>query len=160
MSPITTIKLPLPPSSNRYWRSAPGKGMVPTKDAQHYKTTVARICQLERVPCVTGRYEMKVAIFGARADADLGNFLKVLEDALELHAFINDKHARRIVLDRVEGGTGKGAMVTIEGLQVASASDVQQARLAKLERNRKRKATIAKNRAAKFFSKLRSAVRR
>lgn len=117
--------LPYPPSANRYWRTAVVGGRAqtyPSADAKAYKTAVqvAALRAGVRRP-IEGRIELRLQLYPqrpqdwekrARRDPltwddgvrciDLGNCEKVLSDALNGVAWLDDKQHRRIVLDRME----------------------------------------------------------
>lgn len=118
------LTLPYPISSNRYWR--PVKigthiTIVPTKEAKQYKATVATTALTMGIKPIEGRYKMEIWLYPNRpqdwkkrmrdnGDAwsdsvlclDLGNCEKVLSDALNGVAFIDDKWARQIIMMRME----------------------------------------------------------
>lgn len=119
------LSLPYPVSANRYWRAVTIKGhavMVPTKEAKAYRDTVGwRAKQAGIRQPLTGRVELTVRLFPARPQdwakraakdpdtwddtvrsIDLGNAEKVLSDALNGVAWVDDKQLRRIVLERCE----------------------------------------------------------
>jgi len=138
--PTTQLTLPYPISANRYWRAVSlGKGagarlaMVPTKEAKAFKEDVAwrARCAGIRMP-LDGRVSLVVRLFPARPQdwakrsaknpdgwdddvrcIDLGNCEKVLSDALNGVAWVDDKQLRRIVLERCEPDE-KGARVEVE----------------------------------------------
>lgn len=133
---MIALTLPYPVSANRYWRAVsmgPRLAMVPTKEAKAYKQDVAwRAKQAGlRVP-VQGRMTLLVRLFPERPQdwakraskspdswddsvrcIDLGNCEKVLSDALNGIAWVDDKQLRRIVLERCEPDD-KGARVELE----------------------------------------------
>lgn len=151
MNAVHDFTLLCPPSANRYWRSAPGKGLVPSKEAERYKRNVAmRLCALRPV---WGRYSMSVAVAPPRADYDLGNCLKVLEDALQLIAIMDDRYATAIQLVRVSrGDDGPFVHVRIEGERFATLEEVEMARRAKAEASKRRRRTLAANRRMKAIA--------
>lgn len=129
------LTLPYPISSNRYWR--PVKlgthiTIVPTKEAKLYKATVASTARAMGITTpIEGRYKMEIWLYPNRpqdwkkrmrdcGDAwsdsvlclDLGNCEKVLSDALNGVAFIDDKWARQIIMMRMEPDE-HGARVTV-----------------------------------------------
>lgn len=134
--PVTNLTLPYPISANRYWRAVTIRGhaaMVPTKEAKAFKEDVAWRARLAgiRTP-LDGRVSLVVRLFPARPQdwakrsaknpdgwdddvrcIDLGNCEKVLSDALNGVAWVDDKQLRRIVLERCEPDE-KGARVEIE----------------------------------------------
>lgn len=88
--------LPVPPSSNRYWRRF-GTRVVKSEDARAYQ---------RHVEAVTGRvtmFRVPVALdirwYRARRSGDLSNRIKVLEDALQGIAFENDSQVRRLTME-------------------------------------------------------------
>lgn len=119
------LVLPYPPSANRYWRTAVVCGRAqtyPSADAKAFKTSVqvAALRAGVRRP-ITGRIELHLQLYPqrpqdwakrARRDPltwdddvrciDLGNCEKVLSDALNGVAWVDDKQHRRIVLERME----------------------------------------------------------
>jgi Holliday junction resolvase RusA-like endonuclease len=96
-----TVVLPAPPSANRYWRKWKGR-MVKSKEARAYRTAVmARlpvVCRLE------GPVAWEVRWSRSKRMGDLGNRLKVLEDALNGLAWIDDKQICEQHAYRSEGG--------------------------------------------------------
>jgi crossover junction endodeoxyribonuclease RusA len=90
----------------------------------------------------------------------LGNRLKVLEDALELVAYLNDKQVRRYRdVAFADGAHGKAARVELllQGGAWATREEVEEERRVRAERARKRRQTLAKNRAAKLLGRVRLA---
>jgi len=147
MGSVTRLTLPYPISANRYWatRVIPKKPKplaitYVTEDAKAYKRTVGTLAKAAGISVpTTGRVALHVQLFPhrpqdwakrARKDPhtwddtvqciDLGNCEKVLSDALNGIAWVDDKQIRRIVQDRMEPDE-KGARleVTIEFLAPA-----------------------------------------
>lgn len=119
------LVLPYPISANRYWRPvklAKHITIVPTKEAKEYKATVQAAVRAAGVTKpIEGRYQLDIRLYpnrpldwqkrqrklGAAWDdsvmcIDLGNAEKVLSDALNGCAIVDDKLARRIVSERME----------------------------------------------------------
>lgn len=122
---MITLTLPYPPSANRYWRTAVVRGRAQTyasPDAKAYKAAVQAIA-LEagvRRP-IDGHIELHLQLYPQRPQdwakrarrnpsgwdddvrcIDLGNCEKVLSDALNGVAWVDDSQHRRIVLERME----------------------------------------------------------
>lgn len=135
---MIVLTLPYPISANRYWATATIRGRAVTyvtKDAKVYKAEVAKIARAAglRLP-YDGRVLLTVRLFPQRPQdwakraqrapdtwdddvrcIDLGNAEKVLSDALNGIAWVDDKQLRRIVLDRCEpDANGARVEVTIE----------------------------------------------
>lgn len=121
------LTLPYPVSANRYWRSYVPRGqqraiVTLSDDAKAYKAEVAKIAKAHglRMP-LDGRIAITLRLFPARPQdwakraqrdpdgwddsvrcIDLGNAEKVLSDALNGIAWVDDDQLRRIVLERME----------------------------------------------------------
>ncbi|WP_313248972.1 RusA family crossover junction endodeoxyribonuclease [Stenotrophomonas acidaminiphila] len=133
---MIALVLPYPPSANRYWRHGTIKGRAAvflSKEAKDYKAVVAHMAKAAgiRQPH-PGRTALTIRLYPnrpqdwarrARRDPetwddtvqciDLGNCEKVLSDALNGVAWVDDKKHRRIVLERMEPDE-KGARVEVE----------------------------------------------
>jgi crossover junction endodeoxyribonuclease RusA len=142
--PVTahTITLPYPVSANRYWRSFVPRGSsravtVVSDEAKDYRRTVALLAKQQgmRLP-LDGRVELTLRLYPARPQdwakraqrdpdhwdddvrcIDLGNAEKVLSDALNGIAWIDDKQLRRIVSERCEPDGEARVEVTIAPLR-------------------------------------------
>lgn len=151
MNTPITLRLPYPVSANRYWRTFQPKGHARaiTVRSQEAKAFIAEVGILAnaaglRIP-LDGRVALRVDLFPERPadwakraqknpDAwdddvrciDLGNCEKVLSDALNGIAWIDDKQLRRIYLERQEPDQfGARCIVTIGRLnQVPIARDL------------------------------------
>jgi crossover junction endodeoxyribonuclease RusA len=86
------LTLPSPPSANRYWTVAPGRGLVVTSEAQAYKREVAAVVAALGVLPLVGDVIWGPGIwYRPRRAGDAGaNRLKVLEDALNGLAYLDD----------------------------------------------------------------------
>lgn len=139
------LTLPYPVSSNRYWR--PVKlgahiSIVPTKEAKAYRTEVATLARAAGVRSpITGRVQLHLQLYPNRPQdwktrqrkhgeawddtvmcMDLGNCEKVLSDALNGVAWVDDKQHRRIVLERMEPDEhGARVVVTIAPLAMPAS---------------------------------------
>lgn len=153
MNPIT-IRFPYPISSNRYWSHGvlPGKAggrsravTFVTKEAKQYRSDVGKLALAAglRIP-LDGRIAWRIQLFPQRPldwakraqrnpdfwdddvqCMDLGNCEKVLADALNGIAWIDDKQIRRTVLERCEPDGEAHVLVTIGRMhQVAVAPDL------------------------------------
>lgn len=131
---MTWITLPYPISANRYWRAIVIRGhamMAPTSEAKKYKRDVGLLANAaglrvsrERMVLEVRLYPNRPLDFAKRAARDpdrwddtvqcldLGNCEKVLSDALNGIAWVDDKQLRRIVLERMEPDAG-GARLEI-----------------------------------------------
>jgi len=120
----TILTLPYPISANRYWRPVRIGNhitIVPTKEAKAYRNEVMLRAITARCPLITGHVGLVVKLYPnrpldwakrARKDPDnwsdtvqcidLGNCEKVLSDALNGVAWVDDKQLRDIRLLRME----------------------------------------------------------
>lgn len=142
-----TLTLPYPISANRYWatRVIKRKGAkfasamtYVTPEAEQYKEDVAKraLAAGIRQP-IEGRIEFHVKLYPQRPQdwarrssknpdgwdddvrcIDLGNCEKVLSDALNGIAWVDDKQHRRIILERCEPDGEARVVVTIKPLRV------------------------------------------
>ncbi|MEN5285776.1 RusA family crossover junction endodeoxyribonuclease [Stenotrophomonas lactitubi] len=147
MGSLTRLTLPYPISANRYWavRVIPKKPKplaitYVTEEAKAYKATVGHLAKAAgiRVPA-TGRVVLHIKLFPnrpqdwakrARKDPhtwddtvqciDLGNCEKVLSDALNGIAWVDDKQIRRTLLERMEPDE-KGARLEVAIEYLAAA---------------------------------------
>lgn len=91
------ITLPWPPSSNRYWRVFRGRA-VKSKEAVAYNAEVNGLCVDIRA-CI-GDVIVRLDFYRPRKSGDLDNRIKILLDALQGSAYMDDRqiveiHARR-----------------------------------------------------------------
>lgn len=94
--PAIELTLPLPPSANRYWRYGRGR-VYPSPEAEQYKQTVARLGLAAQVRPFRGPCRLTVLRFwfaSRRRDIDSG--IKVLLDALQGVAYVNDRQIEAV----------------------------------------------------------------
>lgn len=138
------LTLPYPISANRYWKAItiPGRTMMaPSKEAKEYKAQVGWLAKKAGINApFAGRIALHIQLYPqrpqdwarrARKDPltwdddvrciDLGNAEKVLSDALNGVAWLDDKQHRRIVLERMEPDGDARVVVRIEQLATAPA---------------------------------------
>ncbi|GEL75380.1 RusA family crossover junction endodeoxyribonuclease [Myxococcus virescens] len=159
-----SLVLPWPPSGNHYWRSDRGTTPHVSDEGKAYKARVKSSHVGQRA--LKGPVVLSATLYPpTRQKSDLGNRLKVLEDALELVAYLNDNQVRRYRdVAFADGAHGKSARVelVLKGQEWATPEEVEAERVRRAEQARKRRATLARNRAAKKLGRLRvtPAVRR
>jgi len=85
---IITATLPYPPSANRYWRVARNGRPYVSKETKLYKTAVWS--QMYMHDPLEAEVYLIVDIYRPRKSGDLDNRLKVLQDALQNYAYIDD----------------------------------------------------------------------
>lgn len=137
---MLTLTLPYPISANRYWRPVNlGKhiSIVPTKEAKQYREQVGWIARgagarqplkgriavdLKLYPHRPQDWKTRQRKLGAAWDdsvqcIDLTNAEKVLMDALNGVAFLDDKQVRRYTAERMEPDElGARVVLTIQAI--------------------------------------------
>jgi len=101
------ITLPHPPSSNRYWRVWNGRA-VKGKEARDYQALIKVLAHNAGMRPVEGEVAMTVTWFRARRAGDLSNRIKVLEDALNGIAYVDDKQVVEMHYYRQDDPNRKG----------------------------------------------------
>lgn len=103
-SDTITFTLPVPPSSNRYWRTVvtkAGKALIfVSKEAETYKAQVARLSGCPRL--IRSEVAVTLRVFRPQRSGDLDNKLKVLFDALQGVVYYNDSQIVEIHAFRFE----------------------------------------------------------
>lgn len=119
LPPEVTLVLPEPPSANRYWRHARGRTYV-SAEAEHYRGTVRAACIRARVRCIPRAHAVALIVAWHRhaMRGDLGNRVKVLEDALQGWAYEDDAQITVGVQTRHEAPRRGRVEVTIIDLGV------------------------------------------
>ena len=113
-----TLRLPEPPSSNRYWRRS-GVRLHLSKQATDYRTAVyaAYVQTLHhcRVLFPSGPIAVTLDWHSGRKSGDLDNRLKQVLDALQGVAYANDGQIVRLTATRHESPRQPYLVVTIFG---------------------------------------------
>lgn len=114
----TVLWLPLPPSTNKLWRTYKGR-IIKSAEYRKWLIEAAKIVLMQRPKAVQGKYQMTLTVERKdRRRTDLSNRLKALEDALVTAGVVEDDSlAERIVLEWSNDPPTKDAqvIVTIEG---------------------------------------------
>ena len=84
-----SIVLALPPSANRYWTYTNGN-VFPSQEAETYKEGVAWKALHQGVRQFTGDVAVYLNVYRPRQAGDLDNYNKVLLDALQGVAYVDD----------------------------------------------------------------------
>lgn len=91
--------LPMPPSSNRYWRHG-GNGKVYRSDEANAYLQEVSYALIGLTPFENCEVEVKAIFYFGRKQGDLDNRLKILLDALQGRAYVNDKQISTILAYR------------------------------------------------------------
>lgn len=109
------VTLPYPPSGNRYWRHV-GARVVLSAEARAYKSDVACIMMELWTKPTASLVRLEVHMFRPRKAGDLDNTLKVLCDALNGHAWVDDKQIVEIHAYRHDDKDSPRVEVSVEEL--------------------------------------------
>lgn len=89
--------LPYPPSSNRYWRFPKFLGYpILSREARDYKRNAALDAKSQGVRVMAGPIALTIHVYRPRKSGDLGNRLKIAEDALNGVAWTDDKQVEEL----------------------------------------------------------------
>lgn len=149
MNARVVVTLPFPPSVNAMWRSAPGRGPVPTKEAEVFFAQVS-VALAGRTP-LFGRIDIwRLSFFPRRSSSDIDGPFKALFDALNGRLWLDDNQVKAIDGIRMNP-PAPNPRVELEmvGERFCTPQEVKAHLEAKAERSRKRKATLAANRQKK-----------
>lgn len=100
---MTKVTLPYPPSVNRYLRFSPKGWAYTTKEAKTYKqgAKLRALTQGMR-PVTEGEVALSLAVYRPRKRGDIDNVLKVLLDALNGVAYVDDGQIGELHIHRLE----------------------------------------------------------
>ena len=115
---LATLQLPLPPSTNTYWRNFRGRTIL-SKAARDYKQTVKDYVLLNKIPYFgDARLQAIITIFPRdKRSIDLDNRLKGLFDSLQdAGVFDDDNQFDTIRIARGVIKTGGGCTIVIATL--------------------------------------------
>lgn len=116
--------LPYPPSANRYWRSFRGR-MVLSAEAKKYKAFVQ--VALAKWPILGGPVALIAHLYRPQKSGDLDNRLKVLGDALNGVAWLDDKQIEEIHAFRHDDKARPRVEIEVRALGVESELGPRQA---------------------------------
>ena len=109
------LTLPYPPSANRYWRHNRGR-IHRSAEAEAYKHHVGLLCNAADIWPVEHEVALDLVFFRPAKRMDLDNMLKVLLDALQGHAYINDSQVAEIHATRMDDKANPRVEVEIQGV--------------------------------------------
>lgn len=141
------ISLPYPPSANDYWVYVRGR-VVPSKTAAAYKMLVARLAA-GMMPLV-GEVVGEFVLYRPRKAGDLGNRLKVVEDALQGHAYLDDAQISEYrVFKRLEDPDNPRVELVYEGMRFATRQEVEEQQYKRAKSAAQRRASFNKRKLLK-----------
>lgn len=111
MTAVTSLTLPVPPSSNRFWRKFRNR-IVLSEEARAYKAAVAE--RFGNAQPEAGPVAVFIDWYRARKSGDLDRRLSVLLDALQGVAYCNDRQIVELHARRFEDRSNPRVEVTID----------------------------------------------
>lgn len=106
------LTLPYPPSTNRLWRV--WRGVVrKTDEASRYATTVGFLARVAGARPVLGDVVVTMHLYRPRKAGDVDNRAKLILDALQGHAYVNDSQVCELHLYRHEDADKPRAEVEV-----------------------------------------------
>lgn len=109
------IRLPYPPSANRYWRTD-RRGLPHLSDeAKDYKRLIAQLylSMPSRPVPLEGAVALHLMVYRPRKSGDLSNRIKVLEDVLQGFAYEDDSQVVELHAFRFEDKANPRVEVTV-----------------------------------------------
>lgn len=107
--------LPIPPSANQYWRIGIGQVYV-RKEAIAYRDLVGWLGKKDGVELRQGDVKVSVIVRRKHNRGDIDNYLKVLFDALQGVAYVNDKQIKKLEVEIIEGAEEGEVLVRVADL--------------------------------------------
>jgi crossover junction endodeoxyribonuclease RusA len=92
---LQRLVLPVPPSSNRYWRHNRGQIHV-SSEAKAYRSEVALLAAQGHVTQLAGDVVIRLTWFRKAKRGDLDNRLKQVLDAIQGHLYADDSQIAEI----------------------------------------------------------------
>lgn len=149
------LTLPYPPSANTYWKPAPGRGLVPSDEARRYKAAVEAVARAAGVLPLTGPVRLTLWAYRPRRVGDLDNVRKVLLDALQGWAYLDDGQVSEDHGYRLDDPKRPRVEVLLEGEACATPAEAEAHRRARVERAARTRRTRNRNRLLKQRKQLR-----
>lgn len=143
------FRLPMPTSTNRIHMPDGRGGICVTPEARAYARAVAMHPDTPRVP-IFGPYRVWIEAFFGPKGGDLGNVEKLLSDALNLRAWMDDRHALGIYLERRTAVGPPYVALEVEGERQATKAELEAALLARAQTDARKRAGRTKARLARL----------
>lgn len=90
------MRLPLPPSANRYWRRGRNGVLYRSAEADAYKTEVAYLLLRRSAQVAATPVAITAHVYVGNRSRDLDNCLKVLLDSLQGFVYVNDNQVKEL----------------------------------------------------------------
>lgn len=112
----TRLVLPMPPSTNRYWRNFRGMTVI-SAEAKAYKAGAAESAKAQGAVVLDCPVSVTVWVYRGRKAGDLDNRLKVVLDALQGICYANDDQITEIHAYRHDDKGNARIEVEVEAAQ-------------------------------------------
>ena len=113
-----SLTLPMPPSTNRIWRTS-GQRVYRSAEYVQFLNDVGMTCNIARLPAPTAApVELRMKFYMARTNGDVTNRIKALEDALKGFCYVDDLQVVRGSFERLMDA--KRPRVEVEVREVTS----------------------------------------
>lgn len=96
---MTTLRLPVPPSMNHYWRNV-GRRTLISAAGREYRKACKVAAQMQRPDLHECEVAVSGVIYMARLGCDLDNRINPLLDALQDVCYVNDSQVAELHLYR------------------------------------------------------------
>lgn len=149
------LTLPYPPSANKYWKPARGRGLVPSDEAGRYKAAVEQLAREAGVLPLVGPVRLTLWAYRPRRVGDLDNVRKVLLDALQGWGHLDDGQVDEDHGFRLDDPARPRVEVLLEGEACATPAEAEAHRRARVERAARARRTRNANRLLKQRKRLR-----
>lgn len=140
------LTLPFPPSANEYWKPAPGRGPVPSTEAKRYKAAVAKLAAAHGLLPLAGPVSVTLTAYRPRRSGDLDNMLKVMNDALNEVAWLDDDQVVHISATRADDAANPRVELHATAERFATREEAEAHKAAREERARRTRETRNRNR--------------
>ena len=111
------LTLPYPPSTNRYWRTTKRGTTYVSPEAKAYKAEVGWLAKAAGVEPLTGDLFVTAQVYRPRKAGDLSNRQKVLEDALQGFAYLDDNQIAGYYFTRHDDKDNPRVEIVIEQME-------------------------------------------
>lgn len=108
-----TLDLPEPPSANVYYRHGKGRTYM-SLEGVAYNLKVMAACRRKKIKPLSGEIAVTVHWYRGIRSGDVDNRIKPILDALQGHAYTNDKQIVELHAYRHDRKGHAGVTVTIE----------------------------------------------
>ena len=111
------VTLPVSPSANRYWRKTRTGQVYVSAEAKAYRETVGWTCRAAGIEPLAGPVSLTLHVYFTGRALDTDNYVKILSDALQGHAYRNDNQVDELHVYRQRDRSRPRIEVEVKCLQ-------------------------------------------